>query len=344
MAIARAPYDHGMRHVVVCGFEGVQSLDLTGPLEVFATATRSVLGPTHRDRYETLVASFDGQPFRTSSGVQIIPDVALHRLRRAVHTLIVPGGTGVHAQCGDAKTCNAVRRAAERSERTGSVCTGAFLLARTGLLDGHRATTHWAFADAFREAYPQVSLDEDAIFTAQEATNGTIWTSAGVTAGIDMALAMVEEDHGREVALATARRLVVFVKRPGGQSQFSAQLAGQFAEHDQIRDLQSWIAENPSADLRLQTMAARVHMSVRHFSRVFLREVGLTPASFVERSRADAARRYLEDTHLSLEQVAAACGFDSSQRLRRAFGRQLGTTPSHYRARFRGNTNQSMRP
>jgi transcriptional regulator GlxA family with amidase domain len=212
-----------------------------------------------------------------------------------------------------------------------SVCSGAFLLAAAGLLDGRRATTHWSVCELLADTFPMTRVEPDSIYVR----DGNIATSAGITAGMDLALALVEEDHGRDVALEVARWLVLFMRRPGGQSQFSTQLRAQSAEREPLRDLQTWIVENPTADLSVGALATRVAMSPRHFARVFARETGVTPAVYVERIRVDLARRLLEETGLGLEAEADASGFGSVETLRRAFHRTLGVAPSDYRARFR---------
>ena len=210
------------------------------------------------------------------------------------------------------------------------MCSGAFLLAEAGLLDGRRATTHWDACAALAARYPSVRVEPDPIFVR----DGRVYTSAGVTAGMDLALALVEEDCGRELALAVARRLVFFLKRPGGQSQFSAQLSAQIAEREQLRDLQSWIVEYPEADLSVEALARRVAMSPRNFARVFAREAGITPARFVERVRVEAARRRLVESTSNVDSVAEACGFGSAETLRRAFLRSVHVSPAAYRNRF----------
>jgi transcriptional regulator GlxA family with amidase domain len=204
-------------------------------------------------------------------------------------------------------------------------------LAAAGLLDGRRATTHWGWCDTLAESFPTVAVEPDRIFVR----DGNVWTSAGVTAGIDLALAMVEEDLGREVALAVARRLVVFLKRPGGQSQFSAQLAGQLAERQPLGELQAWVADNLDDDLSVERLAERAAMSTRNFSRTFRREVGVTPARFVERARVEGARRLLEESSASVDEIAARCGFGTAETMRRTFLRSLHVTPTDYRRRFR---------
>jgi transcriptional regulator GlxA family with amidase domain len=220
---------------------------------------------------------------------------------------------------------------APRVRRLGSVCSGAFLLAEAGLLDGRRATTHWGWCKVLAERHPAVRVDPDPIFVR----DGNVYTSAGVTAGMDLALALVEEDHGRALALQVARQLVLFLRRPGGQSQFSAQLAVQSADREPLRDLQAWIAEHPGLDLSVPSLARRVAMSPRNFARVFARELGTTPARFVERVRVEAARRRLEESAHGVDMVAAECGFGTAESMRRAFLRTLHVPPSAYRSRFR---------
>jgi transcriptional regulator GlxA family with amidase domain len=265
--------------------------------------------------------------------MRLVADRAL-RAVRGVDTLLVAGGVGTAAALRDAELVRWIRTMAPRVRRLGSVCSGSFLLAEAGLLDGRRATTHWAWCATLAERYPAVTVASDPIFVR----DGTIYTSAGVTAGMDLALALVEEDHGREVALDVARQLVMFLRRPGGQSQFSAQLAAQSAEREPLRDLQAWIGEHPEADLSVPALARRVAMSPRNFARVFTREVGVTPARFVESVRVEAARRRLEESAAGVDSVAAACGFGTAESMRRAFLRTVRVPPAAYRHRFRAAT------
>jgi transcriptional regulator GlxA family with amidase domain len=224
-----------------------------------------------------------------------------------------------------------LRRLAPRVRRIGSVCTGTFVLAAAGLLAGRRVTTHWNSAARLQQMFPALRVDADPIFIK----DGKVYTSAGVTAGMDLALALVEEDCGREVAMAVARALVLFLKRPGGQSQFSAQLAAQAADREPLRELQAWIIDHVGADCSVPALAARVAMSPRNFARVFAREVGMTPGRFVERARVEAARRRLEESDDGVDGVAARCGFGSAEGMRKAFLRTLRVPPSAYRSRFR---------
>lgn len=306
-------------------FEGVQSLDITGPLEVF---DRAGLVAGDRDLYELRTATVDGEPVRSSSGLRLMPDMAL-REAEVPHTLVVPGGDGTRAP--DPRLVDWLRENAPRAERIVSVCTGAFLLAAAGLLDGRRATTHWAFCAALAERYPAIRVEPDPIYVR----DGNIATAAGVTAGIDLALALVEEDLGREPALAVARRLIVFLRRPGNQTQFSAQLAVQTATRPPLRDIQHWVVENLRADLSVDALADRAGLSSRHFARAFHSEVGMTPGRYVDRVRLEAARRLLEDTADGVDAVARACGYGTSEAMRRAFVRSLDASPAEYRRRFR---------
>lgn len=323
-----------MREVVIVAFEGVQSLDVTGPLEVFASAGEALPeGSGYRVRMLTL----DGAPVRSSSGLTLLPHGTLADAPRRIDTLVVAGGEGTRPALTDAVLIDWLREAAPRCRRVTSVCSGAFLLAEAGLLDGRRATTHWSVCDTLARRHPAVTVERDPIYVR----HGDVWTSAGVTAGMDLALALVEEDHGREVALAVARRLVLFLRRPAGQSQFSAQLAAQMADRAPLRDLQAWIVEHPGADLSVDAMAREVSMSPRHFARAFRAEVGTTPARYVERVRLEAARRRLEESDDAVERVAAECGFGTAETMRRAFLRTLGVPPMEYRRRFRTPTHST---
>ncbi|MFF9350630.1 GlxA family transcriptional regulator [Streptomyces sp. NPDC014734] len=311
------------RSVLVVLFDGVQSLDVTGPLEVFAGA-RHLPGAG----YGLRTASPDGSPVRTSSGLRLIPDTSLADAEPP-HTLLVPGGPGTRAPAPE--LVGWLREHAPRAERLVSVCTGALLLAAAGLLDGHRVTTHWTVCDHLARTHPAVEVDPDPIFVR----DGRLATSAGVTAGIDLALALVEEDHGREVALAIARHLVVFLRRPGNQAQFSAQLVAQTARREPLREVQHWITEHPAENLTVDALAARARLSPRHFARAFRAETGLTPGRYVDRVRLEHARRLLEDTTDGVAGVAHACGYGTPEAMRRAFLKALGTAPAEYRRRFR---------
>jgi transcriptional regulator GlxA family with amidase domain len=315
-----------MRRVVILAYPGLQTLDVHGPAEVFSTATAVNGG----EGYAVEVVAPDPGPVPTSS-VALHPDGTLAGCRGPIDTLLVPGGTGVSAAGEDERLVGWLRAAATRSRRVASVCTGAFLLARAGLLDGRRATTHWAWCSRLARRHPRVEVDPDPIFVR----DGDVITSAGVTAGMDLALALVEEDFGPEIALEAARWLVLFVKRPGGQAQFSAQLAAQIAEREPLRELQEWIPDNLTADLSVPALAARAFMSERNFARAFRAETGLTPATYVESARVESARIVLETGGLTVEAIARRCGFGTVETMRRAFRRRLGVSPAGYRERFR---------
>lgn len=308
-------------------FDGVQSLDVTGPLEVFAGANHWLAAQAAEPVYEIHTGSLGGSPVRTSSGLLIAPDVDLHHAQQP-DLLLVPGGEG--ARVADQDLVTWLRRHAPRARRIVSVCTGAFLLAEAGILSGRRVTTHWAYCDALTAGYPDIDVAAEPIFVR----DGNIATSAGVTAGIDLALALVEEDLGRDAALTIARHLVVFLRRPGNQAQFSAQLAAQTAQREPLREVQRWIAERPDADLSVEALARRANLSSRQFARAFTSQVGTTPGRYVDRVRMEAARRRLEDTTDGIEQTALACGFGTPEAMRRAFLRALGVGPAEYRRRF----------
>ncbi|NGN62444.1 GlxA family transcriptional regulator [Streptomyces sp. A7024] len=310
------------RDVLFVLYDDLQSLDLTGPLEVFAGANRGKPGT-----YRITTASLDGRTVRASSGLRLTPDTALADAPPP-HTLVIPGGYGSRRI--DPGIVAWLRQAGPRAERLVSVCTGVIPLARAGLLDGRRATTHWAYGDQLAADHPDIDVDLEPIYIR----DGRIATSAGVTSGIDLALALVEEDLGRETALTIARHLVVFLRRPGNQTQFSAQLAAQTALREPLRDVQHWITEHPGADLSVEALAERARLSPRHFARAFREETGMTPGRYVARVRLEAARRQLEDSSDSIEQIARACGYGAPEAMRRAFVKTLGSAPAEYRRRF----------
>jgi transcriptional regulator GlxA family with amidase domain len=319
--------------VAMLAFPDVQVLDVMGPLEVFSRTARWLRDEgLRRDLVYTVeIVGLERGAFRTSSGLRLYADRAIAEVGRGVDTLLIAGGIGVRRYRGNAALLRWIRRQAGLVRRLASVCTGAFFLAEAGLLAGRRATTHWHSCDEFARAFPDIEVEPDTIFVR----DGSLYTSAGVTAGMDLALALVEEDFGRGVALAAARELVMFLKRPGGQAQFSAQLSVQLAEHEPLRDLQAWIVEHPDAGLTVEALAARVAMSPRNFSRVFAREAGATPARFVEQVRVEAARRLLEESNASTDEIATRCGFGTAETMRRAFLRTLRTSPREYRNRCR---------
>ena len=326
------------RQIAILAYPGVQSLDVTGPLEVF-TGARELIEATGRDDrgYEIRIVSRDGAPLRTSSGLTVTPDACLADAPAQIDTLLVAGGVGCREAAHDRALIDWITRAASSARRTASVCTGAFLLARTGLLDGRRATTHWASAAELARLHPAVDVDPEPIFLR----DGQIWTSAGVTAGMDLALALVEEDLDRDAALTIARHLVLFLRRPGNQSQFSATLAAQQPAREPLREVQRLVVENIAGEHSVEAMAARAHMSSRHFARAFRAETGLTPARYVERVRLEAARRSLEDSAEPIAAVAAACAFGTAETMRRAFLRALEVGPAEYRRRFQAHPARS---
>jgi transcriptional regulator GlxA family with amidase domain len=315
------------RHVLILAVDRAQSLDILGPVEVFHTAT--TLAPEAGYRVELVTPGQAGE-VALSNGLALSAG-PLPTPPPRHDTLVVAGGVGTREAVGDARLVAWVSAAAARARRTTSVCTGAYLLAEAGLLAGRSATTHWRWCESLARRHPDVALDGDAIYVH----DGDVWTSAGVTAGIDLALALVEEDVGRDVALAVAQELVVFLRRPGGQSQFSRALAAQQATRPALRELQGWIAGHLDADLSVAALATRVSLTERSFSRAFRREVGQSPAAYVEALRIERARMLLEDGAESLEAVARATGFASPEVLRRAFHRRVGVSPAAYRERFR---------
>ena len=315
------------RDVVLVVFPEIQGLDLLGPAEVFAAANAEVGRPAYRVR---VVATEPG-PLRTSSGVGVVADAPISHVRGPIDTLMVAGGDGTPGAVVDEHLIAHVTRLARGARRVTSVCSGAFVLAQAGLLDGRRATTHWRVCGLLASGFPTVRVDPDPIYVR----DGNVWTSAGVTAGMDLALALVEDDLGRDVALAIARRLVLFLRRPGNQSQFSAPLQAQAAERDGIREAQHLVAEHPEGDCSVAALARAAAMSERNFARCFTAEVGMTPARYVERVRVETARRLLEDSDEGVEAIAAASGFGTAETMRRTFLRLLRTNPTEYRRRFR---------
>ncbi len=312
--------------VYIACFTGAELLDIAGPTSVFSTAT-SLL--RRKSGYDVRLVAERAGPVVTSSGVTLTAEQALGSVRGAIDTLIVPGGLQ-SALDGAAPLVPIVSRLAPRVRRLASVCSGAFILSRAGLLDGRAAVTHWAACDQLRRSNPRCRVEDDRIFVR----DGNVWTSAGVSTGIDLALAMVEEDHGAQLALEISRWLVVYLRRPGGQSQFSAPLAAQVAERDGIRKLLLWMSENVQADLSVAALAQRASMSERTFARVFNAQTRFTPAAYVERLRVDAARRSLESSKKTVKQIARLCGFGTVETMHRAFRRSVRSTPLEYRARF----------
>jgi transcriptional regulator GlxA family with amidase domain len=312
------------RSVVILGFPGVQGLDIVGPHDVFTGA-----GLLTEGGYRVSVVSRDGQPVSTSTSLAFVAEAMPEP--RGIDTLVLPGGAGVDRARESPDTMAWIKSAAANSRRVVSVCTGAFLAAAAGLLDGCHVTTHWAFADQLAHEFPAITVDPEPIFVR---SSDSVWTAAGVTAGIDLSLALVEEDFGTEVAQAVARWLVLYLRRPGGQLQFAAPLWVPRAGRQSIRDVQEAIEAEPGAAHSISDLAQRAAMSPRHFTRVFTNEVGEAPGAYVERVRIESARRRLEETHDAVVAIAARCGFGTSETMRRSFIRRIGIPPDQYRRSF----------
>lgn len=317
--------DMGAHDVVVLLYDGVQMLDVTGPVDAFASA--NALGAAYRITH----ASLTGDDVTASSGARHGADVSVDDLPAHIGTVLVPGSPNWQASITDTALVDAVRTLSQRSQRTVSICAGAFPLAATGLLDGRRAATHWKLARQLAARYRKVTVDSASLFV----TDGKYVTSAGVTAGIDLVLSLIEHDHGPVLAREVARDLVVFMARPGDQSQFSVRLDARPTTHSAVRTVMDAITENPSRNHTLAGLAAGVGVSPRHLSRLFLAETGHTAAHFVDRTRLEAACAMLTGGAATLDQVAEQTGVGSSESLRRLFHRELGITPSAYRSRFR---------
>ncbi len=319
------------RDVVIVTFDSGQILDVTGPLEVFSHASRFLPAV----RYRTQVVTLQGGPVTASCGLELT-STAISEVTAPVDTLMVAGGAGIDAAVANTELLDHIRRLATDARRVTSVCSGAFLLAAAGLLNGRRATTHWADCGNLDTTYADVTVDPDAIYV----NDGNVWTSAGVTAGIDLTLALVADDHGHQAAATVARQLVVYLQRSGGQAQFSALLAGQEADTEPVRDLLAWLRDHISDDLSLAALARQINLSERQFTRVFKAEVGATAADHVEAVRLDSACRLLESTNRTIEQIAKTCGFGTPETMNRAFRRRLNTTPGEHRHHFRAGTSR----
>jgi transcriptional regulator GlxA family with amidase domain len=311
-----------MRRVVFAVVPPLQILDLTAPFEIFARCGGY--------RVE-LVTNAPRGLVNSSCGLTLCRAVDYRKLRGPVDTLLVPGGDGAEELACDQAFIDWLAGMSKRVRRVGSICTGAFLLAAAGILDGRRAVTHWGWCARLAREFPRVRVEQDPIFIQ----DGNVYTSAGVTSGLDLALALVEEDHGHQRALQIARDLVMFLHRLGGQSQFSGLLAAQASSRRPIEELQGWILDHLKDDLGVESLAERCGMSPRHFARVFAKEKGTTPARFVEQVRVEAARLLLEESQYGVKEVAARTGFGSSDSMRRSFLRVLSVTPAAYLERFR---------
>jgi transcriptional regulator GlxA family with amidase domain len=318
------------KRIGIIGFDRVTALDLVGPSEAFAAAVVDERNGTRQSCYEVVVLGLTGRAFVAESGIVFAPHQTLERAP-ALDTLIIPGGSGLRELRTNDRVCAWVKRHAPQIRRIASVCTGIYGLAPTGLLDGRRVTTHWRFAEDVAVRFPALKLDRNALFIR----DGAFYTSAGITAGIDLALALIEEDHGAQVALSVARELVVYFKRPGGQEQYSEPLQFQMRSPDRFADLIPWIGSHVRQDLSVEILAARANLCVRHFSRRFRGSFGLPPAEFVQNVRLDEARRRLSAHNNTIQDVADSVGFSSADSFRRAFERRFGISPTAYRGRFR---------
>lgn len=317
--------------VVVVAVPGVQLLDVSGPVDVFAEANIQV----GYEAYRLLVAACEPGEIRSSAGVRLMPDLILHGdIDEPIDTLLVAGRPNAAKLHIDSVLVDWLRRHAATVRRYGSVCSGAFFLAAAGLLSGRRVTTHWAVAEQLAEQFPEVTVDKDAIHVR----DGAVRTAAGVTAGLDLALSLVEEDLGREIARRVASQLVMFFKRPGGQTQFSRKGKAELMGRAALQELQRWVASNPGLDHSVASLAKRMELSSRHFARLFRAEVGITPSSWIEEARVSSARQLLEQGRMTPKQVAFHCGFANADVLRRVFVRHVGVTPPEYRKRFAGLT------
>ena len=311
--------------IAILALPGVQLLDVSGPLDVFAQANVEA----GRDAYVLRLVACESGPIHSSSGVRLLPDLVANGQGEQFDTLLVAGAPEAARMTLNTSVLRWLRFSATKARRYGSVCTGAFALASTGLLDGHRITTHWAAAEHLARRFPAVSVEEDALYVR----DGKLRTAAGVTAGLDLALMLVEEDLGREVAMRVAAQLVMFFKRPGGQLQFSRKGVARPSGRSVLQEVQRWVAANPAATLSVKALAAHAGQSPRHFARLFHAEVGVTPAAWVEATRIAAARTLLEAGVDSPKQVAAKCGFANADTLRRAFVKHVGVTPAEFRKR-----------
>lgn len=336
-------YQSSVRRIGILIYSGADILDIAGPSEVFSFANLMLIlqGATKEPAYVIDILAEQAGVVTTLMGLQIVATHAYKEVNHEFDTLFIAGGfvpEGLFPdiEVGDPSVfknpdlIDWIRTMSTRVRRLASVCTGAFALAESGILNGLRATTHWDFCQRFMQDYPDIKVEPNQIFIQE----GNIFTSGGITSGIDLALAMLEDDWGHDIALAVARYIVVFLKRPGGQSQFSNYLTTEAANRPDLRALQMWIMAHPTEDHRVENLAARLFMSPRNFARLFLAETGMTPAKYVEMSRIDAARHYLETSELSIEAIAEKSGFYDTERMRRSFIRQLGVNPKNYRDRF----------
>lgn len=321
------------KHIVILTPPNSSILDVAGPLEVFTKATDYILGYLNKntETYTIHVLSCEKSKIvTTSSGLPIVCEGGIKSVNYKIDTILVSGIPNAPENMVSKEVLNWLNKLSGSVRRIGSICAGAFILAEAGILNGKRATTHWRVCDKLARCYPKVKVENDPIFVK----DGNVYSSAGISTGMDLALAMVEEDFGKDVALAVARQLVLYLKRPGNQSQFSMILTHQKIDYQPIRDMQDWIMENLNEELSVEILAEKASMSPRNFARVFLRESGITPAKYIEKLRLETARRRLEETRLSLDEISNECGVGSAEALRRLFLRHMKTTPSDYRRSF----------
>jgi len=306
----------------------VQMLDVAGPMDVFSEANIQLRDP---NAYQVKIVGLSMEPVKALNGMRFLPDMTIEQSLEGFDTLMVAGTPGIRDYENHPALIDWVAREARHVRRIGSVCTGALILAHAGVLKGRRATTHWNFAGRLTSAFPDIEVEANTIYVK----DGPVYSCAGVTASMDLALALVEEDHGRSIALRIAKQLILFLKRPGGQSQFSVHLETQIAEIGPIRDIHQWILNNIAGDLSIEALADHAGMSSRNFARLFKRETDMTPGDYVEAARVEVARRMIEEGGIPLKRVAALCGFTDQNGLRRAFMRRLEVTPVEYRDQFR---------
>ncbi|HEY2831635.1 MAG TPA: DJ-1/PfpI family protein [Sporichthyaceae bacterium] len=319
-----------MRRVLIVGHPGALGMELLGVHDILQSANELARRAGTPEPYRVELATLDGSDITLWTGLRLGPARNLRTTRIDIDTLIVIGGPSAHEVCADPVLAAAVRRVAGRARRTVSICTGSFILAAAGVLDGRRATTHWTMTDEFARRYPRIEVDPDRIFVQ----DGNVWTSAGVTSGFDLLLSLVESDIGPEAARTIAQILVLYLRRTGNQTQFSTQLANPLPTREPMRELQQYILANPAVDLSLAALAERMTMSQRHFARVFTAEFALSPGRYVEKVRLETARRLLESDCRDLSAAARAAGYGNPQAMRRAFTLALGISPTEYRRRF----------
>ncbi|NPT37140.1 GlxA family transcriptional regulator [Paraburkholderia xenovorans] len=317
-----------MPTVAIAIFPGVQALDVAGPVDVFSEANRFI---APNNRYEVTLLGAESTPLRASNGMTLVADATFSEARHTFDLALVAGGPALPDRAPDARVLDWLANAASQCGRYGSICTGAFALGHAGLLDGHNVTTHWQHAAQLAAQFPNARVDFDRIYLR----DGPLVTSAGVTAGIDLSLALVAEDHGPQIALAVAKRLVVFAQRQGGQSQFSPYLTAPADETSPVAKVQAHVMERIRESFTVKQLADVAGMSARNFARVFVQETGVTPHEFVERARVDAARKLLESSGAALKAIAYDCGFGTADRMRIVFTKRIGATPMQYRERFR---------